>query len=223
MEFIEKDGYSLKTSDGHDYASKGTAGAGLGLGIAGTALGLIALFGNRRSIFGSNGMPENININGVSGSGMYGPNPTAFGAWERSCQDTLALTNAMWGLKVNTLNEMYAHRDVDVNEKFQLWKSQVDADFGLYKSTRDGFDTLANRISALETQVAVGAAIRPYQDRLLQKDIECALKDSITYTDKKTCKAIYGQVVLANTPTVTGYAGSNVCGCPRVVSAPATA
>jgi hypothetical protein len=57
---------------------------------------------------------------------------------------------------------------------FSVWKSQVDADFGLYKSTRDSFDnitqkltdstfalyknqrdnfdTLAGRISALETK-----------------------------------------------------------------------
>lgn len=31
-------------------------------------------------------------------------------------------------------------------------------------------------------------------------------------------KAIYGEVCLPNTPTVTGYVGANQCGCPRVVS-----
>ena len=33
-----------------EYASKGTAGAGLGLGIAGTALGLLSLSRNNNSI-----------------------------------------------------------------------------------------------------------------------------------------------------------------------------
>lgn len=220
MEIIEKDGTSIKSHDGywdHDrYASKGVAGAGLGLGIAGTALGVMALFGNRRGFGFGAGVPENININGIGGGAGYGI--TAAAAYEKGCDDAIALTNAMWGLKVNTLNDMYAHRDVDVNEKFQLWKSQVDADFGLYKSTRDGFDALANRISALETQVAVGAAVRPYQDRLLQCQINEVHTDSINYTDRKTCKAIYGQVVLANTPTVTGYAGANQCGCPTVIA-----
>lgn len=223
MEIIEKDGTSIKSHEdwyGHDrYASKGVAGAGLGLGIAGTALGLMSLFGNRRGFGLGSGVPENININGVSGVGTYSTAPTAFGAWEKGCEDAIALTNEIWGQKVNTLNQMYAHRDTDINEKFQLWKSQIDADFGLYKSTRDSFDALANRISNLESKVAVNAAVRPYQDRLLQKDIECALKDAVNYTDRKTCKAIYGQVVLANTPTVTGYSGANACGCPTVVSA----
>lgn len=223
MEIIEKDVTSIKSHEdwyNHDrYASKGTAGAALGLGIAGTALGVMSLFGNRRG-FGV-GVPENININGVSGGAGYGI--TAATAYEKECEDAIALTNAMWSLKVNTLNDMYAHRDVDVNEKFQLWKSQVDADFGLYKSTRDGFDALANRISALETQVAVGAAVRPYQDKLLQCQINEAHTDSINYTDRKTCKAIYRQVVLANTPTVTGYAGANQCGCPTVIASAASA
>lgn len=236
MEIIEKDGTSIRSHEDcyydrcyhngywdHDrYASKGVAGAGLGLGIAGTALGLLNLFGNR-GVLGGSGMPENININGIGGTGSYGAAPTAFGAWEKECQDALALTNEMWGLKVGTLNQMYAHRDIDINEKFQLWKSQVDADFGLYKSTRDGFDALASRISDLETKVAVSAAVRPYQDKLLQCQINEAHNDSINYTDRKTCKAIYGQVVLASTPTVTGYAGANQCGCPTVIASSATA
>ena len=34
----------------------------------------------------------------------------------------------------------------------------------------------------------------------------------------KTCNVIYGQVVLPNEPTVTGYVGANQCGCPRVIT-----
>ena len=50
---------------------------------------------------------------------------------------------------------------------FGLYKSQVDADFGLYKSTRDGFDITNARISDLETKIAVLTATRPYQDALI--------------------------------------------------------
>lgn len=225
--------------------------------IIGTALGAWALFGNRGNsgLLGLGGSTAgtldgaNININGVSPSyGMGYANgitsPSAFQAWERSCDNALNLTNAMWGLKVAGMQADAAHREVDVAEKFSLYKGQVDADFGLYKSTRDGFDVinaemnknnfslyksqrdaddvLAQRISNLEQQVAVNTAIRPYQDKLIQCEIDKAFTAGINYTDRKTCKAIYGEVMLPNTPVVSGYAGVNqCCGCPRV-AAPAT-
>lgn len=36
------------------------------------------------------------------------------------------------------------------SEMFGLYKSQIDADFGLYKNQRDQFDVLADRIGKLE-------------------------------------------------------------------------
>ena len=146
------------------FASKGVAGAGLGLGIAGTALGLLALSRNGRGIglFGNSGTPENVNINTTSLSGGNGvSSPTAFQAWTKECDDALALTNEMWRLRVDGLNNAKEAREVDVNEKFQLWKSQIDADhslyrsqieadFGLYKSTRDSFDIM----TAKQNQIA---------------------------------------------------------------------
>lgn len=128
---------------------------------------------------------------------------------------------------------------------FSLWKSQIDADFGLYKSTRDSFDVMAAKqnqdafnlyksqrdadddirkeLSDLKAQVAINAAVRPYQDKLIQCEIDKAFTAGINYTDRKTCKAIYGQVTLPNTPTVTGYVGANACGCPQVITAATTA
>lgn len=44
---------------------------------------------------------------------------------------------------------------------FGLYKSQIDADFGLYKNQRDQFDVLADRIGKLETAAAVNAAVEP--------------------------------------------------------------
>lgn len=152
------DGYGYR----HDrYATKGVASTGLGLGIAGTALGLLALSRNNHGfgLFGNSGMPENVNINTTSLSGGNGvSSPTAFQTWSKECEDALALTNEMWRLKVSTMDNARAAREVDINEKFQLWKSQidanfnlyksqVDADFGLYKSTRDSFDIVNKRIT----------------------------------------------------------------------------
>lgn len=220
------------------------------VGIAGTALGLLALSRNGFNLFGSNSnVPQNVNINtDSSNSGGFGFNgwncgPTTFQTWEKGCEDALALQGAIYKQALDYQNNRFADRQVLNSELFGLYKSQIDADFGLYKSTRDGFDVLSakqNRdafglyksqrdaddeirkeLSDLKAQVAINSAVRPYQDKLIQCEIDKAFNASINYTDRKTCKAIYGQVTLPNTPVVTGYVGANVCGCPQVI-APAT-
>lgn len=243
-------GYGPHYNNVGNFASKGVAGTGLGLGIAGTALGLLALsrggglFGN---LFGNSSVPENVNINTVGGNGTsngygfgIGHAPTTFQVWEKSCEDALALQGAIYKQALDYQNNRFADRQTLNSELFGLYKSQIDADFGLYKSTRDGFDVLSakqNRdafglyksqrdaddeirkeISDLKAQVAINAAVRPYQDKLIQCEIDKAFNAGINYTDRKTCKAIYGQVTLPNTPVVTGYVGANACGCPQVVT-----
>lgn len=219
-----------------EYASKGLAGAALGIGIGGLALAL--LNGNGRGLFGGFGggvsLPENVNINtSDSAGGSSAAAPTAFQAWEKGCDEALALTNTIWGLKVNTQEQMYAHRETDIAEKFSLYKSQIDADFGLYKTSRDlydvmndkltaasfenykfsrdSYDAVMSRISQLEKDVAVNSAIRPYQDKLLQGEIATAYNSAINYTDRRCCKMIEGVVTLPSTPTVTGYPSYCCC------------
>lgn len=206
----------------HDYASKATGNAGLTLGIIGTALGAGAwLFGNGgRSPFGSLGygnMPENVNINTNGMGGSSSNSPTALQVMEKECADEVKLLTDMFGLKLDTSNKFYAMRETDVNEKFSLWKSQVDADFGLYKSLidadfrlykgqRDAFDALNEKFTSkfceLDKEIAVLKATRPYQDRLL-----------MSYTDQKCCRKIDGQLVLPNTPVVSGYGSYAGCSC----------
>lgn len=230
--------------NGHkDYATKGEA---LGVGIPALALGGVAalsmLWGrNRFGLGGGDGTPANVNINTSGGSGSCAP--TAFQAWEKGCDEALALTNTIWGLKVNTMSEMYAHRDTDVAEKFSIWKGVVDGDFGnykairdlydvsadklntatfgLYKNQRDGFDALMAKYNDLDKKVAVLEATRPYQDKLIQCEIDKAFNASTNYTDRKTCRAIYGVVGLPSTPTVTVLEGANPFGYnyPRQASA----
>ena len=226
-----------------EYASKGVAGSGLGLGIAGTALGLMALWGRGGGIGVGGSMPENVNINAYGGAGLASASPTPFQAWENACEGRLALTNEMWGLKMNTMTQMYDHRQTDIAEKFSIWKSQVDADFGLYKSNRDSYDAITDKLNAatfglykeqrdnydkmvarlgeLETRVAVGAAIRPYQDKLIQCEIEKAYTAGINYTDRKTCRMIQGNLVLPNSPTVTGFQ-SITCPCNQQATSTGT-
>jgi len=90
-------GAGMNYDGGNRRDVNGKANAGLTLGIIGTALGAWALFGNRRSsVLGGAGGgmlgdgSTNINVLGAtagSGSGA----PTTFQAWEKSCEDTLAL------------------------------------------------------------------------------------------------------------------------------------
>lgn len=237
-EIVEKKVYE----DGKkNYATKGEA---LGVGIPALVLGGVAaasLWGRNRGSFGlGNGMPENVNINTTSGGfASSGCAPTAFQAWEKGCDEALALTNTIWGLKVNTQEQMYAHRDTDVAEKFNIWKSQIEGDFGnykvsrdlydnmndklnraafdLYKGQRDLYDTLNERYSAkfceLDKKVYGMEIANMYQNKIIQMGLENVLKDSMCYTDRKTCRAIYGVVGLPSTPTTTVLEGANPFGC----------
>lgn len=258
MEIIEKQVEKVKEvpTDGYyGYGRRdvnGKANAGLTLGIIGTALGAWALFGNRRSsgllgLAGSGMGGSNININGLE-TGLGAANgvtsPSAFQAWEKSCEDTLALQKGLYDWALVQQSQRFADRQELNSELFSVWKGQIDADFGLYKSTRDSFDVITAKqnqdafnlyksqrdaddgirkeLSDLKAQVAINAAVRPYQDKLIQCEIDKAFTAGINYTDRKTCKAIYGEVCLPNTPVVTGYVGANQCGCPRVVSGTTT-
>lgn len=249
--FIRECGESYGYNDGRRSSYEAGNRA---LGVIGTVTGGLALLslwnrGNNGGIGsilgagGSNGVPTNVNING--GIGMANRcAPSTFEVYEHECSDVLALTNTIWGQKVNTLELLAAQRNTDVAEKFGLYKSQIDADFALYKDNRDNIDRVNNRIndelfsqykytrdkddeikaelSALKAEVAKNTAIRPYQDRLIQCEIDKAYTAAINYIDRKTCRSIQGQLVLPNTPVVTGFAGYNCC-FPAVAAAEAPA
>lgn len=204
MEIIEKQIEKVKEVPAECYegygrwgyrpASRGVAGTGLGLGIAGTALGLLALSRNGGfNLFGNGGcnsMPENVNINTIGGNSGA---PSTFQVWEKECADTLANQKAIYDLALLTQNQRFSDRQTIDSELFSLYKTQTDADFGLYKSTRDGFDilnakhnkdafslyksqrdaddALAARISALETKQAVNDAIDPWRAKVLEMQI----------------------------------------------------
>ena len=177
-----------------NYATQGEA---LGVGIPALVLGGLA-FANQMSKGGV--------LNLFGGSSTTNDTPTPFEVWKKECADNIALTNEIWSQKMNTMQTMAQTREVDVREKF-----------GLYKTQRDLYDVLneryAQKFNDLDRKVAVLEATRPYQDRLIQCDIEKALGTAINYTDKKTCRAIYGVVGLPSTPTVTVLEGANPFGC----------
>ena len=226
-------------------ASRGVAGAGLGLGIAGTALGLLALAKNGTgfNLFGGSGIstPENVNINTLGTSGTAWGTPSVFDVLAKENSDIFNAQKALYDYALLDQNQRFIDRQTLNSELFGVYKSQIDADFGLYKSQRDANDLTNSRITNeifslyketrdkdeeikkelcdLKAMVAINSAVRPYQDKLIQCEIDKAFTAGINYTDKKTCNVLYGQVVLPSTPTVTGYAGANRCGCPTVVAA----
>lgn len=219
--------------------TRGIAVGGLTTGIIGTVLGGAALLRNGGlNLFGGSSAPENVNINTMSGSGSSAP--TAFDVWSKESSDIFNAQKALYEYALLDQNERFNDRQSLNAELFGIYKSQVDADFGLYKSqrdandatnaritnelfslyksTRDEDDCIKKRLCELEAQVAINSAVRPYQDKLIQCEIDRAFTAGINYTDKKTCNVLYGQVVLPSTPTVTGYAGATQCGCPTVVA-----
>lgn len=217
-EIIKEKEYVHDEDEDKDYASKGVGNAGLTLGIIGTALGAYALWGGKRNGLGGGSMPENVNINNLSGGANGVSAPTAFQAWEKECDDALALTNTIWSLQLRGERARFADRQVINQEMFGIYKSQIDADFGLYKNQRDQFDVLKAEIDGLRGDVRVMAAVRPYQDKLIQCEIDKAFTAGINYTDRKTCRMITGELVLPNTPTVTGYPSYSPCQCPAAAA-----
>jgi hypothetical protein len=198
MKMIDTEtGHEMVEVSGHDkkeYASKGVAGTGLGLGIAGTALWLLS---------------------GGLGGGLFGNRMGAAGAVAAGVEkeDKCELINGMWSLAFNGQTARCNDRHQIEAEMFGLYKSQIDADFGLYKSQRDGFDVTNARVSELEKEVAVLRATRPYQDALIQAAITRVAEQADFNLFRRTCRMITGEVVLPNTPTVTGYPAYNPYSC----------
>ena len=228
-------------------ASRGVAGAALGIGIGALAVSLWNASRNGGfNLFGNSGVstPENVNINTL-GTGSSWSTPTAFDVWAKESSDIFNAQKSLYDYALLDQNQRFIDRQTLNSELFGVYKSQIDADFGLYKSQRDANDLTNNRITNeifnlyketrdkddeikkeicdLKAMVAINSAVRPYQDKLIQCEIDKAFTAGINYTDKKTCNVLYGQVVLPSTPTITGYAGANRCGCPTVVTAAAGA
>lgn len=149
---------------------------------------------------------------------------TAFQAWEKSCEDTLALQGGLYQWALTQQNQRFEDRERLNSELFGVYidgRNRTDAlieknntdHFNLYKYTRDADDDIRKELSDLKAELAVTKAIRPYQDKLIQCEMEKMFTAGINYTDRKTCNVIYGVVTLPNEPTVTGLVGRNACGC----------
>lgn len=136
----------IKGADGHEYdvASSGVGGAGLGLGIAGTALGLLNGNGNGLlgGLFGGNcnnncGCSENMLVN----------------RYEMSMQQQLASKDAKIGLLESNIYTDQKIADVyeRLNTKIQANKDAQDA-VNLQQAVYNGTNTAA--LNCMQGQIA---------------------------------------------------------------------
>jgi len=215
-EVIYDDGYNGHRGGGN---VRGRADAGLALGIVGTVLGGAALLG-RGGLSGLLGGSSPSVTNNYSGGGCVAP--TAYEVGAKECADILAVTKGYYDLTIAGMKSATAAREVDVAEKFGLYKdnrdnidsvnNRINAElFSLYKYTRDKDDETKDKIAALESQVAVNTAVRPYQDKLIMCEIGEKFSWLKNYVDARLCKVPTGVVVLPTDNPVTGIA-SYCCG-----------
>ena len=116
---------------------------------------------------------------------------------------------------INTTKQYY-QGVIDFNKSltdgfFAAYERDVKNSFDLYKLSRDNKDELSRRIDEVDKKVDIMAAIRPYQDALINCKIDNVALVSDFNLARKTCRMITGELVLPSTPTVTGYASYNPC------------
>ena len=157
MDVIEKK--EIVREDNHDYASKGVAGSALGLGIAGTALALL-------------------NGNGLFGWGKAGNEDMYLE--RKECQDYIDLTKEFYAGRIQSIRDS---ADVFYNMESKL----NSAAFRLYKSQRDNYDVLADRIAKLETKASITDAVEPWRDQVLQMKINTVAGLVDLEAQKRSC------------------------------------
>lgn len=176
--------------------------------IIGTALG--GILGMRDGLF-----------NGFLGGGAAAPGgPDCVPHGERynerkEQEDYVALTKQFYegviASQANVNQKFFDLYKMNVDTSFGLYKNHVDDSFALYKGQRDSKDELIAKINEVDKKVDMMAAVRPYQDALINCKIDNVALVSDFNLARRTCRMITGELVLPSTPTVTGYASYNPC------------
>ena len=183
-----------------EYGSKATANAGLTLGIIGTALGALAIAPNGLSgILGGGNCKGN-----VSPSASPIPITPEDAYIERTmCQNYLDLTKQYYQGQIVAIKDLH-------DSFYRLDKQDTNNSFALYKNQRDIKDDLESKISALNSKVDVMAAIRPYQDALINAKIDNTAQVADFNLFKRTCRMLQGELVLPDT-SVSGFPSFYAC------------
>lgn len=194
--------------EGHKVPSNAKVNGALTTGIIGTSLsGLLALgaMGVGSGVFGKSNC--NNPCPGVPHGELYNE--------RKETADYIELTKQFYDEKIATQKQMdqnfFNLYKMNVDTSWGIYKNHVDDSFALYKGQRDQKDELMNKIDAVERKVEVMAAIRPYQDALINAKIDNVALVGDFNLARRTCKMIQGELVLPSTPTVTGYPSYSPC------------
>jgi hypothetical protein len=192
---------------GHEhYASNAKANAGLTTGIIGTSLaGILAMKGGLfNGLFGGGCAPQ---CSGIPHGELYNE--------RKEQEDYVALTKQFYegviASQANVNQKFFDLYKMNVDSSFGLYKNNVDTSFALYKGQRDSKDELIAKINEVDKKVDMMAAVRPYQDALINCKIDNVALVSDFNLARRTCRMIQGELVLPSTPTVTGYASYSPC------------
>lgn len=196
-----------------NFASNAKANAGLTTGIIGTSLaGILAMkSGLFNGILGGCGCnntvcPQEV---GVPHGELYNE--------RKEQEDYVAITKQFYegviASQANMNQKFFDLYKMNVDSSFGLYKNNVDSSFALYKGQRDSKDELIAKINEVDKKVDMMAAVRPYQDALINSKIDNVALVSDFNLANRTCRMIQGELVLPSTPTVTGYASYSPCAC----------
>lgn len=172
-------------------------------GIIGTSLAGLLAVGGASGVLGNLFGGRQSNNSGLTNEDVY--------IERKQCQDYLEMTKQYYEGQA-TLNRSLT------DGFFAAYQRDVQNSFDLYKNQRDIKDDLLAKIESVDKKVDIMAAIRPYQDAL----INCKIDNNALIADfnlsRRTCRMIQGELVLPSTPTVTGYPSFYPCNCNNASS-----
>lgn len=197
-----------------DFASKATGNAGLTLGIIGTALGALNAIGTGTGFLG--GILGN-NTPNVASPYMIPNGPWTSNVWSvpapNTAQDAF-IEREVCRNYLNTTEQFYKGQIANMKELhdafYRLDKQDTNNSFALYKNQRDIKDDLSGQISALNAKVDVMAAVRPYQDALINAKIDNVAQTADFNLFRRTCRMLQGELVLPDT-SVSGFPSYSSC------------
>ena len=127
-------------------------------GVAGSALGL-GIAGTALALLNGNGL---------------------FGWGKARNEDNVDLTKEFYAGRIQSIRDS---ADVFYNMESKL----NSAAFKLYKSQRDNYDVLADRIAKLETKASITDAVEPWRDQILQMKINSVAGLVDLEAQKRSC------------------------------------
>lgn len=102
-----------------------------------------------------------------------------------------------------------ALKQMNIDSSFQLYKNHRDDKDAIMAAIYSSNNSVNEKINKLENKVDIMAAVRPYQDALINCKIDKNALISDFNLHKRTCRMIEGQLVLPDN-LISGYTSVNM-------------